>query len=206
MWHRAIHCWWMPTHNASLHDSLFIYLLNASIPAQSNVVFSSVPSEVDANILNLDLNYVDMNVPGYTDVLDTLDVHIDPSQLNANGSDVVGTATLFTDNAMPAEHLFQVYFLRSNGSLVDSLFSGPVHVHACSANAQGDPLNVTHDSTSTPVSLERWNHLSESTKAVFKYHLSTAGATPPLVRANSSTYLDAQIVFDVKFKIRFSHD
>lgn len=186
-----------------ISDTLYVWLENFQSPGGSNLSFSSLPSTIQVQFKVIDLDYVEMTEQSTFNTEQALAINVD-AEVDTTSANAVGTAYVYLDNAMPLDQTVQVYFLNAADQVIDSLFTSPATALAAAVDPQGNPLEVRSSRAEAPISYERWQRITDSNRAVIRYGLATGIGTDGVVRAASTTYLNAQLVFNVRLSVGFN--
>ncbi|GDX52402.1 hypothetical protein LBMAG27_14490 [Bacteroidota bacterium] len=188
-------------NDKSINDTVFFYLDNFNSPAQNNVTFTNSPSfiTVGLNIIAVDL------IKFYPDktksIHDTSDFSID-NKTNTQAVDdstVEGKLVVYIDNAFPLNSVFQIYFLDdSKRNVIDSLFENGINLSAASTDINGSPLSAQHTVDSVLISVAHLQKIKLAKFAVTSLDLNTLNNQSQEVNANNETYLNIQVVGDLK--------
>lgn len=184
-----------------IDDTVFFYLDNFNSPAQSNVTFTNAPTiiTVSLNILSVDL--VNFYPDKSKSIRDTSAFSLDET-MNTQAVDdtsVEGKLVAYLDNALPLHSVFQIYFLDdTRQTIIDSLFDRAIILQSVATNSMGSPMEVTHAVDSVLISAAHLQNIKRAKFAVTSIDINTGNNGSLDVLANNETYLNIQLVGDLK--------
>ncbi len=188
-------------NDKSIDDTVFFYLDNFNSPAKNNVTFSNSPTFITVGLNIIAVDRIKFSPDKTKSIHDTSAFSID-SKTNTQAVDdstLEGKLVVYIDNAFPLNAVFQIYFLdASRRNVIDSLFENGIRLNAATTDASGSPLNVQHGVDSVLISSSHLQKIKLAKYAVTSLDLNTVNNQSQDVNANNETYLNIQIVGDLK--------
>jgi len=117
-------------------------------------------------------------------------------------STVAGKIVVYLDNAFPLNVVFQIYFLdATRRNVIDSLFVNGIRLNAATTDVSGSPLDVQHGVDSVLISVKHFQNIKLAKFAVTSLDLNTLNNQSQEINANNETYLNIQILGDLKLNL-----
>jgi hypothetical protein len=184
-----------------VQETVFVFIENFSTPGGDNLFIENRPLLIETNFKLIDITKIEFNEGHTLTSIDTVGIVIDiPEETDTTDTDSRGTATLYFDNTLPVNQRFQAYFLRNN-AVVDSLLVSPVLIEPSINDWEGNPLSIVSSESSSTLTWERINNLSDCDKLVIHHFISTINNPNDPIVANKSASLKVQLVVDLKFNL-----
>lgn len=184
-----------------IDDTVFFYLDQFNSPAKNNVTFTNSPATITVGLNILSVELIKFYADRSKSIRDTSEFSI---KKNTNthpidDSTIEGKLIVYIDNAFPLNSNFQVYFLDgSKRNVIDSLFDQGIYLQAATTDDNGSPTSITHSIDSVIISSGHLQKIKQAKFAVSSLEMNTINNKSIEISANKQTYLDIQIVGDLK--------
>ena len=191
-------------NDKTINDTVFFYLDNFNSPAQSNITFTNRPTFITVRLNILAVDLVKFYSGKSKSIRDTSDFTIssNTNTQQVEDSTVAGKIVVYLDNAFPLNVVFQIYFLdATRRNVIDSLFVNGIRLNAATTDVSGSPLDVQHGVDSVLISAKHFQNIKLAKFAVTSLDLNTLNNQSQEINANNETYLNIQILGDLKLNL-----
>lgn len=194
-------------NNNYISDTVYLYLEQFTSPGGSNITFANTPATLSVELQVIDINRVELHAGKNEVERDTIDISFEDADTGGYTDTLsYGTVHFLTENALPINLGFQIYFLDPVTNMIsDSLMNSPIALSGCSTNSMGDPLNSTKAKNSISISHQRIAKIKKSKKAILNFGINTIGYPPPYVIMSEKTFFKLNITGDLHLSFNLNN-